>query len=191
MVDLRHVVDRRDAVVDQDAVGNRASYRSPSLVVVGVDEAGHDDLAAGVDLSCAPGLEIRPDGNDLLALDQHVGAYELTLVGHGGVHRHDHAAADHIAPAPLAAVLRWPALIVIVARARWRVKEAQSRAGCRGGGSCLQEIAPSELGARVVLRKSLIAQGAHSWSPPLGRTAGEVGRCADSSLDSGLETALL
>src|SRR6185295_9791794 len=101
------------------------------------------------------------------ALDQHVGAYELTLVGHGGVHRHDHAAADHIAPAPLAAVLRWPALIVIVARARWRVEEAHAGAGCGGRGGGFQEIAPSELRARVVLRTSLIAQGAHSWSPPL------------------------
>ncbi len=51
--------------------------------MVGVDEARHDDAAAGVDHPGITGAQIRADGDDLLALDEHVGPGE---VAHVGVH---------------------------------------------------------------------------------------------------------
>src|SRR6185295_19242857 len=157
---------RARLVVDQDAVGKEAAQRGLELVVVRVDEPRHDDLAAGVDLAGTACFEVRPDRDDLLALDQHVGAGELALVGHARVHRHHDSAADHIAPTPPAAVLR-RTIVVTVVRARRRVEQAHPRGTGRGCRRSLQEIAPSELRARVVLRTSLVAQDAHSWSPPL------------------------
>ena len=41
--------------------------------MVRIDEAGHDDAAAGVDHVGVAGVQVRSDGDDLLALDQHVG----------------------------------------------------------------------------------------------------------------------
>jgi len=55
-------------VVDQDAVGEKAAQRGLEQVVVRVDEAGHDDAAARVDFAGVAGAQIRPDGEDLLAL---------------------------------------------------------------------------------------------------------------------------
>jgi len=57
-------------------------------------KARHHDLAPRVDLSGAARLQVRPDRDDLLSLDQHVGLGEFALVGHAGVHRHHRAAAD-------------------------------------------------------------------------------------------------
>jgi hypothetical protein len=60
------------AVVDQDAVGNSASDRRPGLVVVSVDEAGHDHLAAGVNLGGVSDTQVPTDGLYRLAFDKHV-----------------------------------------------------------------------------------------------------------------------
>src|SRR5207247_6996670 len=103
---------RARAVVDQEAVGEKAAQRGLELVVVRVDEARHDDLAARVDLAGAAGAQVRPDGEDLLALDQHVGLDEVT---YRRVHRRDVAAADDVAPASPAAVLR---RVVVLRRGR-------------------------------------------------------------------------
>src|SRR5262249_23723748 len=78
------------------------------------------------------------------------------------VHRHHRAAADDVAPAALAGVLR---SVVVVRRGRTRRKKACSRGGpSRRRG--LQEIAPPEM----VLRISFLAKDAHfgflpRWSP--------------------------
>src|SRR4029077_3005913 len=143
---------RRSAeIVNQDAVGDGASDRRPGLVMVGVDEARHDHLAARIDLGCAARAQVRPDGEDLLALDQHVG---LRKVSNFRVHRHHRAAADDVATAALAAVFR---PVVVVRRGRTRREQACSgRSGpSRRGG--LQEIAPPEM----VLRISVLAKDAH------------------------------
>ena len=68
---------RARAVVDQDAVGEEAAQRRLELVVVRVDEARHHDAAARVDLGGAAGVQVRADGEDLLALDQHVALREV------------------------------------------------------------------------------------------------------------------
>ena len=65
---------RAGAVVDQHAVGEEAAQRRLELVVVRIDEAGHDDAAASRrSLRPPPAVQVRSDGEDLLALDQHVG----------------------------------------------------------------------------------------------------------------------
>src|SRR5262249_41547121 len=84
---------------------------------------------------------------------QHVGAYELTLVGHARVHRHHRAPADDVAAPALAGV---PRPVVVLRRGRARREEACSRDGpSRRRG--LQEIAPPEM----VLRISVLAKDAH------------------------------
>ena len=103
--DVFEVVDRavRLAVVEQQPVGEKAAQRRLELVVMRVDEAGHDDPAARVDHAGAGRPQVRADGDDLLAFDQHVG---LDEIAHARVHRHDVAAADHVAPPLSAAVAR-------------------------------------------------------------------------------------
>src|SRR5439155_9650238 len=66
------VVDsgRRRAVEDENAVGQEAPQRRLELVVMRVDEAGHHDLATRIDLRRVAGVQVRPDPEDLLALDQ-------------------------------------------------------------------------------------------------------------------------
>ena len=68
---------RPRAVVDQDAVGDGAAYRRPGLVVVGVDEARHDDAAARVDLGGVARAKVGADRQDLLAFDEHVAFDEV------------------------------------------------------------------------------------------------------------------
>ena len=65
----------------EDPVGEEAAQRRLELVMVRIDEAGHDDAAAGVDHRGAAGLQVRSDGEDLLALDQHVGLGEVADCG--------------------------------------------------------------------------------------------------------------
>jgi hypothetical protein len=72
-------------------------------VVVRVDEAGHDDAAARVDDRRAAGMQARPDGENLLAFDQHVGLREIADLR---VHRHDGAASNEVATTGATAVLR-------------------------------------------------------------------------------------
>jgi hypothetical protein len=46
-----------------------------------IDEAGHDDATGCVDLRRAACRKVRPDGEDLLALDQYVGLREVADLG--------------------------------------------------------------------------------------------------------------
>jgi len=105
-----------------------------------IDEAGQDDLAAGVDLAGSAGVDVPPDGEDSLAFDQHVG---LDEVAHLRVHRHDVAAANDIAPPRLAAILR--RTIGLERCSRRHSKQIQARRADGGRGRGLQEIAPPEL----------------------------------------------
>src|SRR5437762_4975298 len=52
---------RAGAVVDQHPVGKEAAQRSLELVVMGVDEAGHDDAPGSVDLRGSASGEVRSD----------------------------------------------------------------------------------------------------------------------------------
>ena len=86
---------RARAIVDEDAVGEEAAQRRLELVVMRIDEAGHDDAAGGVDLArrrrrCRFG----PTAEDLLALDQDVGLGKSPTAR---IHRHHGAAANDVA----------------------------------------------------------------------------------------------
>ncbi len=70
--------------------------------MVGIDETGHDDAAGGVDPCGAACLQVRSNGEDLLALDQHVGLGE---VADARIHRHHGTAANDVASAWCAAAL--------------------------------------------------------------------------------------
>ena len=81
-----------------------------------VDEAGHHDLAARVDHVGIAGGQVGADGEDLLALDQHVAAHEVDVADLGGASIDMiGAAANQIAPAGPAAVAR--RTVVVIARA--------------------------------------------------------------------------
>src|SRR5690606_32664603 len=54
----------RTSVVDEDRVGKLAAQRRLELVVVGVDEAWHDDLAASIYEGCVVRRDVRSDGGD-------------------------------------------------------------------------------------------------------------------------------
>ena len=68
---------RARAVVDQDPIGEKAAQRRLELVMVGVDKPGHDDAARCVDLTRAARMQVRPNGQNFLALDQHIGLGEV------------------------------------------------------------------------------------------------------------------
>ena len=136
--DELEVVDRavRLAVVEQQPVGEEAAQRRLELVMMRVDETGHDDAPAGVDHAGAGDAQVRTDGDDLLALDQHVRFDEIT---HRGVHRHDVAAANDVAPSRPAEV---PGGVIVVLRCgRARAEQVQPRRGSTGRRRDLQEIA--------------------------------------------------
>ena len=104
--------------------------------MVRIDEAGHDDAAAGVDHVGVAGVQLRADGDDLLALDQHVGLGEvahLRILGHHGT------AVNDVAPAAPACVV---GRILVVCRGRTRCEEIEAGSGDAGGGRRLQEITP-------------------------------------------------
>ena len=88
---------RARPVVDQQPVGEEAAQRSLELVVMRVDEARHHDAAARVDHRSAIRAQVRPDGDDLLAFDQHVG---LRKIADLRVHRHHGAAANEVVADP-------------------------------------------------------------------------------------------
>jgi hypothetical protein len=125
-------------VVDEDPIREEAAQRRLELVVVRVDEAGHDDAAAGVDHIGAARLQIGADRQDLLALDQHVG---VGKVADRGVHRHHRAAPDDVAPAASAGAFR-RVPVVRGGRARCEQFGAGRGGGSAGGGRRLQEVAP-------------------------------------------------
>ena len=153
----RGAARRVRVVVDQNPVGEKAAQRRLELVVVRVDETGHHDAAAGVDHIGTTRVQVRSDGKDLLALDQHVGLGE---VAHLRVHRHHGTATDDIASAPPAGVLR---LVFIARRGRARREQIDTCGGDPGRRRRLQKIAPR---TGMVLRNSVIAQLAHGLSPP-------------------------
>jgi hypothetical protein len=62
----------------------------------------HDDAAARIDHTGIACVEVRTDGGDFLAFDQHVRLDEVT---HLRVHRHHRTAANDVAPPRTAAVL--------------------------------------------------------------------------------------
>ncbi len=136
--DELEVVDRtvRLAVVEQQPVGKEAAQRRLELVMVRIDEAGHDDAPARVDHSGAGGAEVGSDVDDLLALDQHV---RLGEIAHLRVHRHHVAAPNDVASSRPAVVSE--AVIVVLRRSRTVAEQGQSRGGRPGGGRGFQEIA--------------------------------------------------
>ena len=161
----RAAARRARAVVDEHPVGEEAAQRRLELVVVRIDEAGHDDPAAGVYHRGAARRQAGPDGDDLLALDQHVGLREVADLR---VHRHDGTAADDIAPAVPAAVLGLSGLVRRGGRAG---REQVESAGRGPGRRCrLQEVAAR---AEVELRASFVTESAHfscsSRSEPFAR----------------------
>jgi hypothetical protein len=144
-------------IVDQYPVGEKAAQRRLELVMVRIDEARHDDAAAGVDHVGVAGVQVWSDGEDLLALDQHVGLGE---VAHIRVHRHHGTAANDVAPAPPAVVL---GRVLAVRGGRASREQIETCGGGPGRGRRLQEVAPR---SGMTLRDSFIAQFAHWCSPP-------------------------
>jgi hypothetical protein len=126
-------------------------------MVMGIDESGHDDAAARVDLRGVAGEQIASDGQNLLALDQHVG---LRKVADLRIHRHHRAAADDGAPAGPAHV-RWRP---VVRRRRTRGEQIEARGDRAGRRRAFQEIAPR---GKMVLWPAFIAQSAHGGVSPL------------------------
>jgi hypothetical protein len=147
---------RERAVVDQNPIGEKAAQRRLELVMVGVDKPGHDDAAGRVDLSRAARVQVRPNGEDFLAFDQHVG---LGKVADLRIQRHHRTAANKIAPARVAAV--YGRVVCDGGACR---KQIETRSGDPGRNRTLQKIAPR---AEMVLRQSRIAQFAHADVSPL------------------------
>ena len=154
---------RRIVVEDQHAVGEVAAQRRLELVMVGVDEPGHDDAAAGVDHTGITCAQVRADGEDLLALDQHVRRDE---VADRRVHRHHGAAFDDVAGA-----CRRNADL-----GRRRTRREQTEARCRGARRCrnCEKAAACDLPrakagplAEMPLRHSGTAQYTHVCISPI------------------------
>jgi hypothetical protein len=55
-------------------------------MMVGIDQARHDDRVAGVDDFGVVGLDVDADANDAIALDEHITGFEVRGIG---IHRHD------------------------------------------------------------------------------------------------------
>jgi hypothetical protein len=119
--------------------------------MVRVDEAGHDDAAACVDHVGIAGGQIGADRLNPVAVDQHVGAREVSDLR---VHRHDGAAADEIAPAGTAGVRRRR----ILRGCRARAEQIDPRRGEAGRRRAFEKVAPR---GGVFLRPAAIAQDAH------------------------------
>ncbi|XVV08115.1 hypothetical protein ACQPW3_26100 [Actinosynnema sp. CA-248983] len=83
---------RLEEVVDVQRVGPVRAQRGLEHVVVGVHEAGQDDLPGAVEHLGVAGREVAPDRDDGAVLDQDVAAVEVPDVR---VHaQHDSAAQD-------------------------------------------------------------------------------------------------
>src|SRR6266550_9233756 len=78
-------------VIDEYSVGQEAAKHRLELMMVSIDESRHDDAAARVDWRGTARLQVRADGDDLLALDQHVG---LGKIAYARIHRHHGTAAN-------------------------------------------------------------------------------------------------
>ena len=130
---------RAGAVIDQDPVGEEAAQRGLELVVVRVDEAGHDDAPARVDDVGGARRQVRSDGKDGLALDQDVGLGEIA---HPRVHRHHRAATNDVTPAGPAACLRQLGQVRGLRRGRARCEQIDACRGNADRGRALEKIAP-------------------------------------------------
>ena len=62
-------IDIGEEIVD---IGHHAAHHAEPHMMVGIDEARHDDAAGGVDHLSAVGLEVHADRGDPVAVDQHV-----------------------------------------------------------------------------------------------------------------------
>ena len=81
-------VDIGEEIVD---IGHHAPHHAEPHMMMGVDQARHDDAAGGVDDFGVVGHEIRPDGDDAVALDEDVADREI---GNFLIHRDDGAALE-------------------------------------------------------------------------------------------------
>ena len=134
----------RRAIGQEDPVREKAPQRRLELVMVRIDEAGHDDAAAGVDHRGVARLQLRSDGEDLLALDQHVGLGEVADLR---IHRHHGTAANDVAPAPLTEAFGRRAAVRGGRASREQIETGDDA----GRGRRLQEIAPR---TGMILRNS-------------------------------------
>ena len=124
-------------VIDENPVGEEAPQHRLELMVMRVDEPGHDNATARVDGRGTASLQVVTDRDDLLALDQHVGLREIA---DRRVHRHHRTTANDVAPSWLAAVAR-----CVTIRLCGRGRRGQQIEACRG--DCgrrrrFREIAP-------------------------------------------------
>ena len=67
---------RARPIIDEHTIGKKAAQRRLELVMVRIDEAGHHNLAARIDVSAAAGVQVGSDGKNFLTLNQHVGPGE-------------------------------------------------------------------------------------------------------------------
>src|SRR6266576_4307839 len=133
---VRDVAARRvGTVVDQYPVGEKTAEHRLELMMVSIDESRHDDAAARVDRCGTARLQVRADGDDLLALDQHVG---LGKIAYARIHRHHGTAANDVAPARLAAVAR--RVTIGLRGSRRRSQQIETRRSNYGRSRGLQEI---------------------------------------------------
>jgi hypothetical protein len=149
-------------VVDQDAVGQKASQRRLELVMVGVNEARHHDASRRIDFRGTVGAQIRSHREDLRPFDQHIGLWKIADLR---IHRHHGAAADDQAPARAPIIVGRAAAAVRLRNAR---REQIHRTCCRRRGRRRFQEVPARIAGRmwVILRLAFIAQFAHARFPP-------------------------
>ena len=92
---------RTRLVVNQNPIGEETPQYRLELVVMRIDEPGHDNAAGRVDIRGAAHVQVRPDGEDFLALDEDVSLGEISDFR---VQRHHRTAANDIASTRSAAV---------------------------------------------------------------------------------------
>ena len=146
----------RQAVVEQQAVRKEATQRGLELVVVGIDEARHDDHAVGLDHVGAAGVEVRSHRGNGSPVDQHIGDCEIA---NGRVHGEHRAAADDVASAGSPGVRRQGRSL---RPGRPRTQERRTHGGGAGRSGGPEEVAPRPA---VELRVSGIRWFAHSLLP--------------------------
>ena len=71
-------VDIGEEVVN---IGHHAPHHAEPHMMMGVDEARHDDRVAGVDDFGVVGLDVGADGNDAVALDEDVAGLQVRDIG--------------------------------------------------------------------------------------------------------------
>src|SRR5215469_17519479 len=123
-----------------------------------IDKAGHDDAAGCVNLRRAAGVQVRPDGTDLSALDQHV---RLREVADLRIERHHRAASNNKASARPAAV-HWR----VIRRGRARCEEVEACSAEPRSRRTLQKITSR---TEMPVPPSLVAQFAHLDVSPIVR----------------------